>query len=161
MEFDSVSQFSDYFGNRVLFLTVSQSPDVDQLKNKIWGFIYGSEDMGYYDVIPQCNLQFHRQAASRCLVVLDDVWCLSVLKQLIFEVPGYKTLVVSRFEFQTVINATYKVELLRENESMSLFCQSAFGVRTIPPAANTNLVKQVKSSELNYFFVSVLGFNIM
>nr|AKE49459.1 NBS-LRR disease resistance protein NBS44 [Dimocarpus longan] len=129
-------QVLSYFSNRILFLTVSQSPDVEQLRAKIWGFISG----GCYDDIP---LQFHCKTAARCLVVLDDVWSLSVLKQLIFEVPGYKTLVVSRFVFQTVVNASYKVELLRENESLLLFCQSAFGQRTIPPAANVNLVKQI------------------
>ncbi|KAL5813405.1 hypothetical protein ACOSQ3_024165 [Xanthoceras sorbifolium] len=66
------------------------------------------------------------QIGTRSLVVLDDEWSLSVLDQLIFKVLGCKTLVVSRFEFQAVLNANYKVELLRENESMLLFCHSAF-----------------------------------
>ncbi|KAH7567361.1 hypothetical protein ACOSP7_010789 [Xanthoceras sorbifolium] len=137
-------QVISYFNNRILFLTVSQSPNVEQLRAKIWGFISGSDSMGCYDVIPEWNLQFQCQIGTRSLVVLDDVWSLSVLEQLIFRVPGCKTLVVSRFEFQTVLNANYyKVELLRENESMLLFCHSAFGQRTIPLAANENLVKQI------------------
>ncbi|KAK3231479.1 hypothetical protein Dsin_003360 [Dipteronia sinensis] len=60
--------------------------------------------------------------------------------QLIFKVPGCKTLVVSWFKFPTAVNATYEVELLREDESMSLFCHSAFGKGTIPPSANENLI---------------------
>ncbi|KAI9200077.1 hypothetical protein LWI28_002374 [Acer negundo] len=121
-------QVLSYFNNQILFLTVSQSPNVEQLRAKIWGFISGCDGIGSY--------------GRRGLVVLDDVWSLSALEQLICRVPGCKTLVVSRFVFQ-VLNATYKVELLRENESMLLFCHSAFGKSTIPPAANENLVKQI------------------
>ncbi|KAK1554935.1 hypothetical protein Q3G72_019389 [Acer saccharum] len=124
------SQVLSYFNNQILFLTVSQSPNVEQLKAKILGFISGCDGIGSY--------------GRRGLVVLDDVWSLSALEQLICRVPGCKTLVVSRFVFQTVVlNATYKVELLRENESMLLFCHSAFGKSTIPPAADENLVKQI------------------
>jgi len=32
-----------YFKERILFLTVSQSPNVEQLRAKIWGFISGNE----------------------------------------------------------------------------------------------------------------------
>ncbi|TXG52338.1 hypothetical protein EZV62_021507 [Acer yangbiense] len=123
-------QVLSYFNNQILFLTVSQSPDVEQLREKILGFISGCDGIGSY--------------GRRGLVVLDDVWSLSALEQLICRVPGCKTLVVSRFVFRTVVlNATYKVELLREKESMLLFCHSAFGKSTIPPAVNENLVKQI------------------
>ncbi|KAK2660405.1 hypothetical protein Ddye_006938 [Dipteronia dyeriana] len=124
------SQVLSYFNSQILFLTVSQSPNVEQLKTQIWGFISGCDGIRPY--------------GRRVLVVLDDVWSLSALEQLICRVPGCKTLVVSRFGFPTVVlNATYKVELLSEKESMLLFCHSAFGKSTIPPAANENLVKQI------------------
>ena len=82
-------------------------------------------------------------AGARTLVVLDDIWSVSVLEQLISRMPGCKALVVSRFKFPTVINLTYELELLREDEAISLFCQVAFGQKSIPLAANKNLVKQV------------------
>ncbi|KAL9449273.1 hypothetical protein AB3S75_011242 [Citrus x aurantiifolia] len=136
-------QVTSYFNNRILFLTVSQSPNVEQLRAKVWGFVSGCDSMGPNYVIPHWNLQIQSKLGSRCLVVLDDVWSLAVLEQLIFRVPGCKTLVVSRFKFSTVLNDTYEVELLREDESLSLFCYSAFGQKTIPPSANENLVKQI------------------
>lgn len=138
--------FSGYFNNRILFLTVSQSPDVELLRAKIWGFITGNEAMGYTNnmFVPSGKLQCEWGSGPRTLVVLDDVWSQSVLEQLIFRIPTYKTMVVSRFKFPTtVVNEVYKVELLREDESMSLFCHSAFGQNRIPPGADETLVKQV------------------
>lgn len=97
-------------------------------------------------MVPPWNLQIELKIVTRCLVVLDDVWSLAVLEQLISRIPGCKTLVVSRFKFPTVLNATYQVELLSKDESISLFCHSAFGQKTIPPSANEILVKQVISN---------------
>ncbi|KAJ6328168.1 hypothetical protein OIU77_009959 [Salix suchowensis] len=111
-------QVRRHFENRILFLTVSQSPNVEQLRAKIFGFITGADGMGGMG---------------------NDL----VLEQLIFKVAGCKTLVVSRFKFPTVFKATYNVELLRGDEAISLFCHSAFGKTSIPPAADSNLVKQI------------------
>ncbi|PPE01834.1 hypothetical protein GOBAR_DD01162 [Gossypium barbadense] len=133
------NQVQSYFNNRILFLTVSQSPDLEQLRAKIWGFITGNEPLNYTRK-SQCEWGSGPQA----LVVLDDVWSLPVLEQLIFRVPTYKTLVISRFKFpRRVVNEVYEVELLGEDESMSLFCRSAFGQNSIPPTANETLVKQI------------------
>ncbi|MBA0849724.1 hypothetical protein Goshw_019982 [Gossypium schwendimanii] len=133
------NQVQSYFNNRILFLTVSQSPDLEQLRAKIWGFITGNEPLNYTRK-SRCEWGSGPQA----LVVLDDVWSLPVLEQLIFRVPTYKTLVISRFKFpRSVVNEVYEVELLEEDESMSLFCRSAFGQNSIPPTANETLVKQI------------------
>ncbi|KAM7279826.1 hypothetical protein ACFE04_006960 [Oxalis oulophora] len=133
-----------HFKNRILFLTVSQSPNVDHLKATIWGFLSGINSFGN-NVIPEWNLQYDWKIESHSLVVLDDVWSLSVLKKLIFNVPGCKTLVVSRFKFPNVFNSTYEMELLREDEAISLFCHYAFGQKSIPHGANKVLVKQIVS----------------
>lgn len=132
---------------------MSQSPNVDQLRAKIWGYIMGNENLGANYHIPQFKLQYEWRTGARTLVVLDDVWTLAVLERLIF--PGCKTLVVSRFKFPTVIKATYEVELLTEDEAMSLFCHSAFGQKSIPPPANESLVKQVLP--LNSFPIAILS----
>ncbi|XP_052487296.1 probable disease resistance protein At4g33300 [Gossypium raimondii] len=140
------NQVRSYFNNRILFLTVSQSPDLAQLREKIWGFITGNEAMGYSNnsFVPPGKLQCEWGTGPRTLVVLDDVWSSSVLEQLIFKIPSYKTLVVSRFKFPTkVVGEVYQVQLLRDDESMSLFCHSAFGQKSIPPTANETLVKQI------------------
>ena len=96
-------------------------------------------------LIPQWPLKYDLKTVMRTLVVLDDVWSLSVVEQLISRVPGCKTLVVSRFKFpSSVIKCTYELELLREDEAMSLFCHFAFGQKSIPLGANEKLVKQVE-----------------
>ncbi|XP_057973348.1 probable disease resistance protein At4g33300 [Malania oleifera] len=133
-----------HFKEQILFLTVSQSPNVEQLKAKIWGHIAVNNLVGYNDIVPQWNLQIDWKIQVRkTLVILDDVWSLSVLEQLISRIPGCKTLVVSRFKFPTILKKTYELELLREDEAISLFSFFAFGQMSIPPAANEKLVKQV------------------
>lgn len=137
-------KIKSYFSNGVFFFNVSQSPNVEQLRLKIWEIISGIRIEGCGYVIPSCTLQYPKKFAKPTLVILDDVWSLSVLEQLIFNVPGCKILVVSRFKFpQSVINCTYDLELLREDEAMSLFCHYAFGHSSIPHGMNKNLVEQV------------------
>ncbi|OMO67569.1 Disease resistance protein [Corchorus olitorius] len=93
---------------------------------------------------PRGKLPSECGSGPRTLVVLDDVWSESVLEQLVFQIPTCKTLVVSRFKFPTrLVGEVYEFELLRDDESMSLFCHSAFGQKSIPPSADENLVKQI------------------
>ncbi|CAL0332687.1 unnamed protein product [Lupinus luteus] len=133
-----------YFKERILFLTVSQSPNVEQIRTKIWGFIMGNQNLSANYVIPQWMPQVECiSEAPRRLIVLDDVWSLSVLGQLLYKSPGCIYVVVSRERFQTICDATYEVELLNEEDALSLFCHHAFGQKSIPSAANENLVKQV------------------
>ncbi|GAB4846477.1 DNA-binding transcription factor adr1 [Ancistrocladus abbreviatus] len=135
-------QFKSYFNNRILFLTVSQSPNVEALRSRIWEFLSGTVYVGPNSIVPQWNLQYEWKIGSRTLVVLDDVWSLSVLQQLIFKlIPGCKTLVVSRFKFPTEIKLTYEVELLKDEDAMALFCYHAFGQKSIPFSADEKLVK--------------------
>ncbi|KAE8715808.1 Basic helix-loop-helix DNA-binding superfamily protein, putative isoform 1 [Hibiscus syriacus] len=41
------NQVRSYFNDRILFLTISQSSDIQQLRARIWGFLIGNEAMGY------------------------------------------------------------------------------------------------------------------
>ncbi|KAI3737066.1 hypothetical protein L2E82_27061 [Cichorium intybus] len=134
-----------YFNKRILFLTVSQSPNVEQLRQKIWAFISETKLNGCSDISPQWTLEYNnRNTVTPTLVVLDDVWSLPVLQQLIFKVPGCKTLVVSRIKFpSSVLDSTYELELLREEDAISLFCHCAFEKTSIPPGSDENLIKQV------------------
>lgn len=136
-------QVRGYFKERILFLTVSQSPNVEQLRAKIWGHIMGNGSFNTNYVVPQWKLQYECSGSQpQILVILDDVWSPSVLEQLVFRMPNCKFIVVSRFIFP-IFNATYKVELLDKDDALSLFCHHAFGQKSIPFAANQNLVKQV------------------
>ncbi|KAG4953497.1 hypothetical protein AAZX31_14G076900 [Glycine max] len=132
-----------YFKERILFLTVSQSPNLEQLRARIWGHVMGNQGLNGTYAVPQWMPQFECKVETQVLVVLDDVWSLPVLEQLVWKIPGCKFLVVSRFNFPTIFNATYRVELLGEHDALSLFCHHAFGQKSIPMGANVSLVKQV------------------
>ncbi|KAJ4964149.1 hypothetical protein NE237_024088 [Protea cynaroides] len=136
-------QVRSYFNNRVFFETVSQSPNVEQLKLKLWKQVTGNQIFGSNVMMPQWQPQFNWRFSGRTLVVLDDVWSLSDLEQLVLKIPGCKTIVVSRFKFPTVIDSYYDVELLREDEAMSLFCYSAFRQKNVPYTADKKLVEQI------------------
>lgn len=132
-----------------MFETVSQSPNLENLKFKLWEKITGNIVRGAYDEIPQWQIVLQPRLKAPVLVVLDDVWTPSELEELIFKVPGCKTLVVSRFKFPTIFTDTYEMELLGEEEALSLFCSSAFDQQSIPPTADKKLVKQVLSLDLH------------
>ncbi|CAL5205975.1 unnamed protein product [Lathyrus oleraceus] len=138
-----------HFKERILFLTVSQSPNVEQLRAKIWGYVMGNGNLNSNYVVPQWNPQFEcgwntqfecGGSQAQILIVLDDVWSKPVLEQLVFRIPRVKYIVVSRFRF---VDTIYQVEKLSEDDALSLFCHHAFGQKSIPFAANNNLVKQV------------------
>ncbi|KAF2324422.1 hypothetical protein GH714_013886 [Hevea brasiliensis] len=96
-----------HFQNRILFLTVSQSPNLEQLKAKIWRFVSGSDAVagGVNGLFNEWNPQLDWRNGTRI--------------------------------------ATYEVEFLREDEAISLFCLSAFEKKSVPAAADANLVKQI------------------
>ena len=111
---------------------MSQSPNLEELRAHIWGFLT-SYEAGVGATLPE----------SRKLVILDDVWTRESLDQLMFEnIPGTTTLVVSRSKL-TEPKFTYDVEVLSEDEAISLFCLCAFGQKSIPLGFCKDLVKQV------------------
>ncbi|XP_072988766.1 probable disease resistance protein At4g33300 [Typha latifolia] len=136
-------QIRSHFNDRIFFETVSQSPNLESLKLKLWEQITGNMVIGTYSQIPEWQFRLGARDRGPILVILDDVWSLSELEQLIFKLPGCKTLVVSRFKFPAVINDSYELELLGEQEALSLFCRAAFEQGSIPLTADKKLVKQV------------------
>ncbi|XP_071686753.1 probable disease resistance protein At4g33300 [Rutidosis leptorrhynchoides] len=140
-----------YYNNKILVLTVSQCPNVEELRQKILGFVSKSKFNGYsnMNIASQWTLQFNNNNNNwnmvvPILIVLDDVWSLEVLQQLIYKVPGCKTVVVSRIKFQSLmLNSTYELELLREEDAISLFCHNAFGTTSIPSGVDRNMIKQI------------------
>ncbi|VVB13236.1 unnamed protein product [Arabis nemorensis] len=113
-----------YFRDRVLFLTVSRSPNLEDLGDSLWGFLNGYDDH------------------TKKLVILDDVWTRESLDQLMFKIPGTTTLVVSRSKLADP-KRNYNVELLNVDEATSLFCLSAFDQKSVPSGFSKDLVKQV------------------
>ncbi|XP_010437782.1 PREDICTED: probable disease resistance protein At4g33300 [Camelina sativa] len=138
-ELERDDQVRCHFENRILFLTVSQSPMLEELRTHIWGFLTGCETIN-----PVTNLNFEFEGGVRMpkLVILDDVWTREALEHLTRKMPGCTTLVVSRSKL-TEPKSTYDVEVLSEDEAISLFCLCAFGQKSVPSGFCSNLVKQV------------------
>ncbi|KAL5149559.1 putative disease resistance protein [Glycine soja] len=59
-----------YFRDRILFLTVLQSPNMEQLRTDIWGYIMGNERLDANYVVPQWMPQFKCRSEARTLIVL-------------------------------------------------------------------------------------------
>uniref|UniRef100_A0A0D6QS12 NB-ARC domain-containing protein n=1 Tax=Araucaria cunninghamii TaxID=56994 RepID=A0A0D6QS12_ARACU len=143
-------QIKGHFGNRVFFFTVSQSPDLKGILETSWEKIVGSkrpEFQNVEDAHRQLQEQILRQPRPT-LVILDDVWSRANLEKLIFQGPGYKTLVTTRDSSTIPKDSStrlYQLPLLGEDDALSLFCFWAFGQTSIPSTADASLVKKVKA----------------
>ncbi|EOA39703.1 hypothetical protein CARUB_v10008348mg [Capsella rubella] len=111
------------FKNKVLFLTVSRSPNIENLESRIREFVN--------DGVQQ-----------RKLVILDDVWTRESLDKLLSRIRGSTTLVVSQSKLADP-RITYNVEMLKEDEAMTLLCLCAFEQESPPSPFNKDLVKKV------------------
>ncbi|GLJ19852.1 hypothetical protein SUGI_0359740 [Cryptomeria japonica] len=141
-------QIKGYFQN-VLFITVSQSPNLKGILETMWDNIVGTkrpEFQNVEDARRQLGQQLRMQSRS-ILVVLDDVWSRANVEKLLFERPGYKTLITTRDSFtipRSSYTLLYKLPMLNQEDALSLFCFWAFGQTSIPSTADANLVKQVQ-----------------
>ncbi|XP_074576820.1 putative disease resistance protein At4g33300 [Curcuma longa] len=136
-------EIRSYFNDRIYSVTLSQSPNLESLKLKLWEQISGNTVLGAYNHIPKWQMELGSIDKGSFLIILDDVWSLSELEELIFRVPGCKILVVSRFKFPLVVKNTYEIELLGEEDALSLFCHAAFELKSVPSTIDKKLVKQV------------------
>jgi hypothetical protein len=137
------------FQNNIIFLTVSQSPNIKGILEIMWEKIFhkkNSEFQNVEDVHRHLQQQLQREGKST-LVVLDDVWSKKDLEQLLFEGEGFKTLVTTR-DHSTIVRTTstriFELPLLNDVDALSLFCFWAFGQRSIPSTADEQLVKQIE-----------------
>ncbi|PWZ57391.1 putative disease resistance protein [Zea mays] len=134
-----------YFNDRIFFETISQSANLEAIKMKLWEQISGNMVLGTYNQIPEWQLRLGPRDRGPVLVILDDVWSLPQLEELIFKFPGCKTLVVSRFKFPTLVKQTYEMQLLDEAAALSVFCRAAFDQECVPQTADKRLVRQVSA----------------
>lgn len=144
------SEIKEFFGNNVVFITVSQSPNLKGVLETMWEKLIRTrkpEFQNAEDAHIQLKQQLSRQSKPT-LVVLDDVWSRADLDKLLFEAEGYKTLLTTRNYSIVPKNSStrlYQLPLLELNDALSLFCFWAFGQTSIPTTADENLVKQVQA----------------
>ncbi|KAF3781783.1 putative disease resistance protein [Nymphaea thermarum] len=117
------------FKERIFFFTVSNSPDVLGILQRMWRQLVKAKDMPRFfneeDAVKQLSDNMSYTELQPVLVVLDDVWSESVLEKLIFRIPNLKTVITSRTKFE-LLDSTYSLRTLKESDSMDLFCHSAF-----------------------------------
>lgn len=150
------------FQNNVIFITVSQSPNLREILETMWEKIVRRKKPDFQN-IEDAHRQLQQQLlrrAKRTLVVLDDVWSMAILEKLSFTGEGYKTLVTTRD--RSIIRTTtstrlYELPLLDDADALPLFCFWAFGQKSIPSNADNQLVKQVMQFICNILFYQVLS----
>jgi len=150
MELSDDQEIKGVFRNNIIFITVSQSPNLKVILETMWEKIVRRkkpEFQSVEDAHRQLQQQLLRQAKPT-LVVLDDVWSRANLENLLFEGEGYKTLVTTR-DRSTIPTTTsiriYELPVLDDADAMPLFCFWAFGQKSIPSSADEHLVKQVQA----------------
>eukprot|EP00253_Pinus_taeda_P026416 PITA_26416 len=138
------------FQNNIVFITVSNSPNLKGILETMWEKIVGRKNPEFQNVDDarrHMQQQLLRQTKPT-LVVLDDVWSKENLERLLFEGEGYKTLVTTRD--RSIIRSTtstrlYELPLLDDTDALPLFCFWAFGQKSIPSNADEQLVNQVQA----------------
>ncbi|KAH9292954.1 hypothetical protein KI387_041860, partial [Taxus chinensis] len=143
-------QIKGYFGNNVHFITVSESPNLKGILEMMWEKIDGRKSPEFQNV-EDAHIQLQQllilRQSNPTLVILDDVWSRENLDKLLFEGPGYKTLITTRDSStvpKTPSTRLYQLPLLGREDALSLFCFWAFGQISIPNDADANLVKEVQ-----------------
>ncbi|KAK4488362.1 hypothetical protein RD792_004122 [Penstemon davidsonii] len=126
-------QIKGVFGNNIFFVTVSRSPNLNVIVQRIFRNIdihQVPDFQGDEDPIYQLEHLFSRHIGQNpILLVLDDVWSgpsgeESLIEKFIFKRPRYKILVTSRSVLPRF--NTYRLNLLSNQEALQLFNHSAF-----------------------------------
>ncbi|GLJ19961.1 hypothetical protein SUGI_0361980 [Cryptomeria japonica] len=143
-------QIKGYFRDNVIFITVSQSPNLMGILETMWEKIAGRKRPEFHN-LKDAHMKLQQLILSQSkptLVILDDVWSRTNLENFLFEGPGYKTLVTTRDNSTIPTSPTtqlYQLPLLCPEDALSLFCFWAFGQPSIPSTVNANIVKQVQA----------------
>lgn len=142
-------QIQGFFENNIVFITVTESPNMMELLNIIWDKITKST-RPIFQSIEDARNQLQKflsvNAPRPTLVVLNDVWSKLDLENLWFKAEGYKTMLTTRHKFGILPTdgiCVYDMNKLSDTYALELFCFSAFGCHFIPPTQDEELVKQV------------------
>jgi len=134
------------FKKRIVFGTVSKSPNILELLGRMWVNIVGGGKPNFLS-IDDARIQLQGKLCEMepqpTLVVLDDVWSKSDLEKLTFKREGYTFLITTRYNRIVNHEWLYEKQLLEVSHAVPLFCVSAFGQESIPEKEDANLVMEV------------------
>ncbi|KAJ9552653.1 hypothetical protein OSB04_016698 [Centaurea solstitialis] len=162
-------QIQAKFGERIFFVTVSETPNFMVIVNDLLNpnsfaqqvqFQYVAENAKQNRIEDARNKleNFLREKVSGpLLLVLDDVWSDSFIKNFTFAITGYKIVVTSRMVFTN--RDMFQFDPLSDEDAKTLFQRSAFpeGKRT-RPTIHMDLVNQmVKCCKKHPLTLSVVG----
>jgi len=147
INFISLSSWSTaHFKERIVFVRVSQSPNLKGLLDRMWNMIVGGQRPDFQDeeeAHTELQRRLHQMEPQPTLVVLDDVWSKSDLEKLTFKREGYTFLITTRYNRIVNHEWLYEKQLLEVSHAVPLFCVSAFGQESIPEKEDANLVMEV------------------
>ncbi|MFS7903314.1 putative P-loop containing nucleoside triphosphate hydrolase, leucine-rich repeat domain superfamily [Helianthus anomalus] len=127
------------YGTHIFFVTVSHTYDKNVFIRNLLGEQPGISD----EVAIQHWGSYLGKITCRVLLVLDDVWSDSVIKDFMYISPGYKVLVTSRMTFNQF--KTYQLQPLKNQDATRLFCVLASPeLSNIPDELIEKLVKCCK-----------------
>ncbi|XP_031275561.1 probable disease resistance protein At5g66890 [Pistacia vera] len=116
------------FQNNIFFVTVSKTPNVKVIVQKIFKHkdCEVPELLTDEDAFNELGRLLNQIQSEPILLVLDDVWSgsESMVQNLKFQLPDYKILVTSRFVFPQ-FGPGHNLKPLNEEDSMTLFNHSA------------------------------------
>ncbi|KAM0067617.1 putative powdery mildew resistance protein, RPW8 [Helianthus debilis subsp. tardiflorus] len=135
------------FGENILYVTVSRQSSFKIIINNIFEH-YGKNHCEFQtdeEARNQLENLINGMGPSNMLLVLDDVWAESesIIQDLMFQTPGYKVLVTSRFLFPR-FTSTYVLGLLNDEDARTLLCNFAFPSDGIPNVTDDLVNKTVR-----------------
>ncbi|XP_059075606.1 probable disease resistance protein At4g33300 [Cryptomeria japonica] len=143
-------QVKDYFHNNVIFVRVSQSPDLKGILETVWEKIAGRKRPEFKDV-ENVHMELQQLILSQSnsiLIILDDVCSINSLEKLLFEVSGCKTLITTRDKSIIPTNSStqlFQLPLLGPKDALSLFCFWATGQTSISSDTDANIMQEVQA----------------
>ncbi|KAI9165943.1 hypothetical protein LWI28_023297 [Acer negundo] len=119
-------QVKDKFQENIFFVTVSKTPDVKIIVQRIFQHKKRNVPTFQTDEAAINDLEQLLKSIGQkaILLVLDDVWSESLLQKFKFQLPGYKILVTSRSVFPQ-FGSGHHLKPLNDEAAMILFRSSA------------------------------------
>ncbi|KAI3755006.1 hypothetical protein L1987_54798 [Smallanthus sonchifolius] len=154
-------EIQDRFGENILFVTVSETPNFMVIVNNFLNPNHLSQEamvQSNEDAKDKLHKYLLEQVSAPILLVLDGVQSDLFDTNFEFKIRGYKILVTSRMTFPKY--DSFRLDPLSDEDARALFVHSAFGKReTIPSATiDDDLVNQmVKCCKKHPLTLSVLG----